>query len=113
MTGPGQDGLAADRIRLRVDNAIPAGKRINIYYTDPSTDNDTAAIQDEAGNDAESFYVGAKRSEQSSEGLSIADAQATEGTDASLAFVVTARAGRDRNGDGRLRDRRRDGNGGR
>ena len=89
LTGPGQDGLAADQIRLRVDNAIPTGKRINIYYTDPSAGNDTAAIQDEAGNDAESFYVGAKRSDQSSEGLSVADAQATEGTDASLAFVVT------------------------
>ena len=65
LTGPRREGLGSNQIRLLVGEAIPTtGKRFWVYYTDPSAGNDAAAIQDEAGNDTQSFFVPAMASGQ-------------------------------------------------
>ena len=64
LIGPEQQGLGDNQIRLVVDETLPTGMRIYVYYTDPSENNDTAAIQDEAGNDTASFFVAASQSGQ-------------------------------------------------
>ena len=50
----GVDPDRNDRIilNLAAGEQIPAGHTVDVTYTDPSADNDTAAIQDLAGNDA-------------------------------------------------------------
>ena len=67
FTGPGRQGLGDNQIRLVVDETLPTGMRIYVYYTDPSGNNDTAAIQDDAGNDVETFFVAAMASGQPGE----------------------------------------------
>ena len=39
-------------VELQLGSAVTAGQDVKVTYTDPSTDNDTNAIQDPAGNDA-------------------------------------------------------------
>ncbi len=43
------------RVILTLDGSVSSGDAVLISYTDPSGDNDTAAVQDLAGNDAPSF----------------------------------------------------------
>ena len=46
---------AATRVSLSLVNLIRQGQTVTVSYTDPTTDDDPEAIQDEAGNDAHSF----------------------------------------------------------
>jgi hypothetical protein len=39
-------------VTLTLANAVTGGNAVLISYTDPTTDNDTKAIQDATGNDA-------------------------------------------------------------
>ena len=42
-------------VSLVLESAVTAGEEVTVAYTDPSADNDTDAVQDEVGNDAETF----------------------------------------------------------
>ena len=46
-----------DGVSLELDRTIFRGESIQISYTDPSANNDTAALQDASGNDAASFAL--------------------------------------------------------
>ena len=48
----------ADFISIQVSPAIAQGQAVTVTYTDPTAGDDTAAIQDEAGNDAADFTTG-------------------------------------------------------
>ena len=59
----GSLAVFADRPReafayLNISPTIKQGQAVVVTYTDPTTGNDAAAIQDEAGNDAASFTTG-------------------------------------------------------
>ena len=45
-------------LTLTLTNAFTSGSAVTLAYTDPTTGNDTAAVQDAAGNDAASFTQG-------------------------------------------------------
>ncbi|MCX7264309.1 MAG: Ig-like domain-containing protein [Burkholderiales bacterium] len=45
-------------LTLTLTNAFTSGSAVTLAYTDPTTGNDTAAVQDAAGNDAASFKQG-------------------------------------------------------
>ena len=52
-----------DRTKLKITLAEPVyrGQQITLAYSDPSLNNDIAALQDDAGNDAGNFYVSSDR----------------------------------------------------
>ncbi|MCW8178010.1 SwmB domain-containing protein, partial [Verminephrobacter aporrectodeae] len=45
----------AKTVTLTLSTAVTHGQSVTVAYTDPTTGNDTNAIQDYAGNDAASF----------------------------------------------------------
>ena len=47
---------AAKAVILTLARAIQPGETLYVSYTDPTASNDTTAIQDTAGNDAQTFY---------------------------------------------------------
>ena len=48
----------ANFISIQVSPAVAQGQAVTVTYTDPTAGDDTAAIQDEAGNDAADFTTG-------------------------------------------------------
>ena len=50
----GSPSVSDRAVTLTVGTAITAGQTVTVAYTDPSADDDTAAVQDAAGNDAAS-----------------------------------------------------------
>ncbi len=55
LGSPGTGGVGTDELRLEFSPAIAAGTTVRVSYTDPTSGDDAAAIQDAAGNDAQSF----------------------------------------------------------
>ncbi|OOS24399.1 hypothetical protein B0681_07805, partial [Moraxella porci DSM 25326] len=47
--------VEGDKVTLVLPEPVKAGETVKVSYTDPTAENDTAATQDVAGNDAESF----------------------------------------------------------
>ena len=84
LEGPGTHSYI-----LYLPTTINRGQEVTISYTDanPHTDNATDVIQDTDGNDGPSFVNFAATHNPSA--LSVADAEATEGADTTLDFVVT------------------------
>ena len=58
VSGVVGDTTEADEIRVTVSPVIRQGQTVVVAYTDPTTGNDTNALQDTAGNDAASFTTG-------------------------------------------------------
>ena len=55
---PSELAVGADRVLLAVSPTILQGQDVIVTYTDPTGDDDPAAIQDASGNDAETFTTG-------------------------------------------------------
>ena len=47
--------VGGDRLLLLLDSAVTSGQAVTVSYVDPSDDDDAEAVQDLAGNDADSF----------------------------------------------------------
>ena len=58
VVAPGTDGLADDELRLIRDRpAMRRGNAVSVAYRDPTDGDDTLAVQDAAGNDADGFHI--------------------------------------------------------
>ena len=55
LGSPGTGGVGTDQLGLEFSPAIAVGTTVRVSYTDPTSGDDAAAIQDAAGNDAQSF----------------------------------------------------------
>ena len=66
-------------VTLALASAITSGQSVNVTYTDPTSGQDASAIQDEVGNDANSFstVLGIEAANFSSTGPNTANATAT------------------------------------
>ena len=51
----GTPTVSGPSVSLTLDTAVTAGQTVTVSYTDPSANDDTAALQDAFGNDADSF----------------------------------------------------------
>ena len=49
--------ISGSTVELTLTSAVTYGQTVTVVYTDPSSNNDTNAIQDEAGNDAASLAI--------------------------------------------------------
>ena len=69
-----------------INPAIRQGQTVTISYTKPTTGN---VLEDEDGNDAESFADFPASNGSTVTGLVVHDAEGTEGTDSAITFTVT------------------------
>ena len=87
--------VASEPRQVRLSGLSPAivpGQAAVVTYTDPTTGDDSAAVQDTNGNDAPSFTTGADGVPAAVNGavpvLSVDDVSVTEGTDDNADFLV-------------------------
>ena len=87
--------VASEPRQVRLSGLSPAivpGQAVVVTYTDPTTGDDSAAVQDTNGNDAPSFTTGADGVPAAVNGavpvLSVDDVSVTEGTDDNAVFTV-------------------------